>query len=49
MCVISNAVIAKTSLPNAKIKINSSLGAGPDKYLHQAALDVMRSMQMEII
>ena len=49
MCVISNAVIAKTSLPNAKIKINSSLCAGPDKYLHQAALDVMKSMQMEII
>ena len=49
MCVISNAVMAKSILPEAEIIINSELCAGPDEYLHKAALDVMRSMQMTII
>jgi nicotinamidase-related amidase len=49
MCVISNAIICKTTLPEARIIINAELCAAPDKDLHEQALNVMASMQMDII
>lgn len=49
MCVISNAVIAKTALPEAKIVIHADLCASFVDELHDKALDVMESMQMEIV
>ena len=49
MCVISNAVIAKAALPDAKIVINAELCASFDDSLHEKALDVMEGMQMEIV
>lgn len=49
MCVISNAVIAKAALPEAKIIINSKLCASFDEALHENALAVMASMQMTVI
>lgn len=49
MCVISNAVIAKAALPEAKIIINSKLCASFDETLHENALAVMASMQMTVI
>lgn len=48
MCVISNAVIAKTACPEAKIIIKKDLVDSFDKELHQKALDVMASMQMTV-
>ncbi len=49
MCVISNAVICKGVLPEALITINSELCASFDDNLHDEAINVMRSMQMQII
>lgn len=49
MCVISNAVIAKAALPEAKIVIHANLCASFVDELHDKALDVMESMQMEVV
>lgn len=48
MCVISNAVIAKSACPEARIIIKKDLVASFDKEMHEKALDVMASMQMDI-
>jgi nicotinamidase-related amidase len=49
MCVISNAVMCKAILPEAKITINAELCASFVDELHEQALNVMESMQMNII
>lgn len=49
ICVITNAILLQTQYPNSKIIIESALCASPDPILHQKALDVMASLQMEII
>lgn len=48
MCVISNAVIAKATCPEAEIIIKKDLVDSFDKELNQKALDVMASMQMTV-
>ncbi len=49
ICVISNAVLAKTALPEADVAVHGALCASNDSALHQAALDVMKSFQVDII
>ena len=49
ICVISNAVIAKSALPEATITVDSSLTASADLSMHEKALDVMESLQIEVI
>lgn len=49
MCVLSNAVLLSTALPNTEICINAPLCAGPDERLHQAALDIMQGLHMQIL
>ncbi len=49
ICVISNAVIAKSALPEAAIVVDASLTAGADLSMHEKALDVMESLQIEVI
>lgn len=49
ICVISNAVLAKAALPEADICVNAALCASNDASLHQKALDVMASLQIDII
>lgn len=49
MCVISNAVIAKAALPEANIKILSELCSSFDMEMHKQALNVMSTMQMEVV
>lgn len=48
ICVVSNAVLAKTALPDADIIVDSALTASNDEGLHKAALDTMESMQIII-
>lgn len=48
ICVISNAVLAKTACPEAEIVINSKLTASFDEELNGAALAVMRGLQMRV-
>jgi nicotinamidase/pyrazinamidase len=49
MCVISNAVMAKSACPEAKIFIHRSLCASFSDELHEKALDIMKSLQMHVI
>lgn len=49
ICVISNAVLAKTALPEADVAVNAALCASNDAALHQKALEVMASFQVDII
>ena len=42
ICVLSNAVIAKTAQPEAEIIVDSKCIAGPDADLHEACLKLMR-------
>lgn len=48
ICVISNAVLAKTALPQAVITVDSHCVASNDNALNDAALAVMQSLQIDI-
>lgn len=49
ICVISNAVIAKTAQPETEIIVNKNLVASNDDKLNDEALSVMSSFQIKII
>lgn len=49
ICVLSNAIILKALYPNTNIKVLSRLCAGLTPEKHEAALEVMRSCQIEVI
>lgn len=49
ICVISNALILKAQCPEAEIKVDASCCAGVTPELHEAALKVMRSCQINVI
>lgn len=49
ICVLSNAIIAKSALPEAKIIIDASCVAAPDNSLHTSALTIMEALQIEVI
>lgn len=49
MCVISNAVLLQAQWPEAQITIDAALCRGFDPALHEKALDVMASLQMNVI
>ena len=49
MCVLSNAVIAKTAQPDTDIIIDSACTASFDDVLHEKALDVLASIHLTIL
>jgi len=49
ICVISNALIIKAALPEVPVRVDSACCAGVTPEKHQAALEVMRSCQIEIL
>lgn len=49
ICVVANALLLKAFLPEASISVNASCCAGVTPELHEAALTVMRSCQIDII
>jgi nicotinamidase-related amidase len=49
ICVISNAVLAKTAQPETPIIVDAGCVASNDSRLNQAALDVMACLQIRII
>ncbi|MEG1994486.1 MAG: cysteine hydrolase family protein, partial [Oscillospiraceae bacterium] len=49
ICIISNAIIAKTALPEAEIIVDASCTDSFDKELHNKALDVMQGLQITVI
>lgn len=48
ICVLSNAVIAKTAAPYAHIIVDARCTGCADPELNEKALDVMQSLQIEI-
>ena len=48
ICVVSNALLIKASLPEADLVVDSSLCAGVTPQKHEAALETMRSCQIEV-
>lgn len=48
ICVISNAVLAKTAIPEAEITVDSSLCDSFDKSKHAAAMTIMESIQITV-
>lgn len=49
ICVVSNALIIKAQFPEKEVTIDASCCAGVTPELHKAALDVMRSCQINVI
>lgn len=49
ICVVSNALILKALYPELKVKVHASLCAGLTPEKHIAALEVMKSCQIEVI
>lgn len=49
ICVIANAVIARTANPEARVIVRRDCVASNDRGLGEKALDVMRSLQVEVI
>ncbi len=48
ICVISNAILAKTAQPETPIIVDADCTASHDPKLHQAALDIMISLQIRV-
>ncbi|MGI6644752.1 MAG: cysteine hydrolase family protein [Bacilli bacterium] len=48
ICVISNAIIAKTALPNAHVIVNRLGTSSFDKDVHEKSLEVMKNLHVEI-
>lgn len=49
ICVLANAVLAKTALPEAVVVVDAARTAGFDEALHQAALDVLEGLQVRVV
>ena len=49
ICVISNAVLAKAALPECRVLVAAACTLGPDKALHEKALDVLEGLQIEVL
>ena len=49
ICVVSNALILKSLLPEIPMAVYGALCAGLSKEKHEAALSVMQSCQLEIL
>ena len=48
ICVLSNAVLAKTALPEANISVDAMCTASGDDRLNEEVLDVLASIHVEI-
>ena len=49
ICVVSNALVLKANFPEAAITVDSACCAGVTPEKHEAALETMRSCQIDII
>lgn len=49
ICVVSNALLCRASLPNTPISVDATCCAGTSPEKHKAALEVMKSCQIDII
>lgn len=49
ICVVSNALIAKAACPEARVVVDSNATSCFDPVANEAALNVMRSCQIEVV
>ena len=49
ICVVSNALLLKANFPEAPISVDSACCAGVTPEKHEAALETMRSCQIEVL
>lgn len=49
ICVVSNAMLAKTAVPEAEITVNAECCAGVSRETHNAALQTMSTCQISVI
>jgi len=49
ICVVSNALLIKAFIPEARVMVNAACCAGVTPEKHEAALETMRSCQVEIV
>lgn len=49
ICVVSNVIIAKAALPESRVVVDSKAVASFDNEKHKAALEVMKSVQADVI
>ena len=49
ICVLTNAILVKTALPEALVQVDCAGTAGFDPALHEKALDVMEGVQIKLI
>ena len=49
VCVITNALMAKSLLPEANIIVNSQLCAGTTPEKHEMALEIMKACQIKVV
>ena len=49
ICVVSNALLLKAAMPEVKISVDASCCAGVTPEKHAAALETMRSCQVQIV
>lgn len=49
MCVLSNAVVARTACPNVQVIVDASCTAAPDPDMNEKALDIMEGLQIKVI
>lgn len=48
MCVLSNAIIARTACPDVPIIVDASCTAAPDPAMNEKALDVLEGLQITV-
>ena len=48
ICVVSNALLIKAFLPEVRVSVDSACCAGVTPEKHQAALETMRSCQIDV-
>jgi len=49
VCVVSNALIMRAGYPNSRIRVDASCCAGITPESHKAALETMKSCQIDIV
>ena len=49
ICVVSNALIIKSTFPDAQVKVDSACCAGVTPESHEAALKTMQMCQVEVV
>lgn len=49
ICVVSNALLLKANFPEMKLSVDASCCAGVTPEKHEAALETMRSCQIEVV